>query len=198
MALGASRGWKKQRSVISGSKYWHSAESRLSVALERSQAFIAVASGESPVDPFPSGQRTAVPEGFGEFGRGAVLSCWVDDPGPVINQVFRRMEIPIELPTERICIGLFQVDEDNAPGEEQLYTANIQLQFSGTSQARAFMILFSIARGFITHDTAGDYYALMAAILFSNPPVQDGTNLTITTNALNSGEIALLFNIFSL
>jgi hypothetical protein len=34
-------------------------------------------------------------------------------------------------------------------------------------------------------------------VLFANSPVQDGTELTLHSGTMNSDEIALLFNIFS-
>ena len=36
----------------------------------------------------------------------------------------------------------------------------------------------------------------LAALLFANPPVQDGRNLNLRTAVMGAEEIALLFNLF--
>ncbi|MCL2043370.1 MAG: hypothetical protein FWG89_04440 [Treponema sp.] len=203
MALGSNRNFKKQRSPQSGSVYWYSAMSMLSIALNSREIFAITSIGESPVDPFPGNQRTEMPEGLPEFRRGAVLSCWLVDPGNFLNQKLREMAIPIQIPAEQIYISLFSMNEPPASGSEQQYTIHIKIQVAGATQARSLSALFNIGRGFIPQGSGSvtespDAASILAAMLFSNPPEQDGRNLIIKTNAYSGSELALLFNLFSL
>jgi len=198
MALGASRGWKKQRSPIAGDDYWYSAQGGLSIALTPGRAFAAAPAENTtgtpsytPIDPFSAAPGTAIPDGFNEFRTGAVLACWIDDPGPSINQKFLEMGIPIELPAQQLFVSLFSVDE-------QQYEARLKIQVAGETQARALVTLFALARGFLAFSTVPDSSASLGSILFANPPVQDGDALIITTAPLSASEISLLFAMFSL
>ena len=107
------------------------------------------------------------------------------------------MGIPIELPAEQIFISLFPETEGHGAGEEQHYAGNIRIQVPSAIQARALITIFTLARGFISFDDSGGI-GMLAAILFSNPPVQDEGNLNIKTPALSVGDISLLFDLFSL
>ena len=190
--MGPSRRWRRQRSEQTKSRYWHSARSMLSVVLGSRQAFVSAGWDAQAVDPFLTGEGTPIPQGFGEFQRGAIVSCWLDNPGPVINEKLREF-FPIEIPAEKIYISLVPADDS-----ENSYTAHLRIQVSNAVQARGLAALFSIARGFISAQTELNGFGMLLSLLFSNPPVQDGSNLIITTNPLNRDEIALLFNAFSL
>ncbi|MDR0457263.1 MAG: hypothetical protein LBH20_11350 [Treponema sp.] len=200
MALGASKGWKKMRSAVSGAEYWHSEQQRLSIALNAAQAFVLAVSGNSredaaeiSTDPFSAAPGVTAPEGFGAFSRDAVLSCWFDNPGPLINQKLQAMGVPFEFPAERFFISLFPVDE------EQRYEAHLRIQVSSETQARGLASVFAIARNFLSLQANSDNgAAALASILFANPPVLDGKNLNINTTALDGRELALLFKLFSL
>jgi len=206
MALGASKGWKKQRSSITGTPYWYAEKGGISVAVNPRQANAAVAQGNTPADPF-SDQTTPVPEGFGEFRRGAAISCWINTPSSFINQKLREMGIPLELPAEQLFISLFPAPQQPDRKSEQRYEARLRILVSSAAQARAITSLFTIARGFFplqefsVQDTSRDNspgrrFAIIAAFFLANPPVQDGKSLTITTNTLSAREVALLFNMF--
>ena len=197
MALKIKREWKKSRSPASGANFWYSAGRRLSLALNAGRAFVSAASEDTPIDPFTAAPGTEVPEGFGNFRKGAILSFWLEDPGPMINKKLDEMGLPLQLPADQMFVSLFPLMPPDASGG-QFYQANIKIRFSSENQARSLVFLFAIAQNFIPSGPALDGSGALAAILFSNPPVQDGRDLIIQTNTLSGREIALLFNIFSL
>ena len=208
MAFGTNRDWKKRRSA-GGLPYWHSARDRLSVALNAKQAFVSAAVDDAPLEPFSAPPGIEAPEGFGEFRRGAIISCWLENPGSAMNRAFAAMEIPLQLPAERIFVSVFQTagqaDSGGGAGEaaERRYEALLRIQLPGASQARGMVTLFTLARAFLPGFTPAEGAlseggpAALAAFLFANPPVQDGKNLTIKTAVLSERDIALLFNLFS-
>ena len=193
MALNSSKEWKKRRSAVSGSDYWHSPQYGLSITLTGGAALVATAAGnEEPPDPFFPAPGTALPEGFIDFHNGSILSCWLNDPGPVINQKIREMGIPLEIPAQQFFFSLF-------PANDQQYTVDLQIQIASENQARALTIMFTLARNFIPPQTdTSSPTALLQSILFANPPVLDGSNLKITSSPLNVSEITLLLKMFSL
>jgi hypothetical protein len=202
MAFSFSSNWKKQCSAINGEAYWHSAQDRLSVALGPQEALVSIATGPSPVDPFSvSGidvpVKTQIPEGFGAFSRGAALACWINSPASLLNQKLSEMDIPLELPAEKLFLSLFPADEGRAGGERH-YTAVIRIEVPSETQARALATILTIGRGFFSPGAGSGGAFGLADLLFSNAPVQDGNSLVITTDALSAGEISLLFDIFSL
>ncbi|GHV95178.1 hypothetical protein AGMMS50293_14980 [Spirochaetia bacterium] len=196
MAFGMSRGWKKQRSV-SGAPYWYSAGSGLSVFLKAKQAFAAASVNATPGDPFTASPGTELPEGLDEFRRGALIACWLEKPGPMINRIFERMQIPLQLPAERIFISLFPV-----PEQERQYQALIRIRTPSATQARALVTLIAMARAFGAVPTAAsgepDAQTVLMAVLFANAPAQDGPNLNIKSAVLSEKEIALLFSLFQI
>ena len=189
MAFGSNENWEKYRSGQSRTAYWHSARDRLSVAIDSGQAFVAAATGESPVDPIPVVTEVKIPDGFGEFSEGAVLSCWLEKPDVIVNKKLSEMGLPIELPAEQIFFCLLP------DAEGHYYTANIMIQVPSPTQARALTVIFTLARGFLQEANSGGA-ALLASVLFSNPPVLDGRTLYIKTDALGPQEISLLFGLF--
>jgi len=184
MALGSSKEWKKRRSQVAGADYWYSSLYGYTVAVTGGVALVATAdkNGYEPPDPFSAAPGTALPEGFATFREGSVLSCWLNNPGAAINQKLGEMGIPLEIPAEQIFVSLI-------PADEQRYIAHLQIQVGGASQARGLTMVFSFARNFIPPPLS---------MLFANPPVQDGSNLNITTAPLSVPEIALLLKLFSL
>ena len=186
MALGSSKEWKKRRSPVSGGDYWYSTQSGYAVAITAGVALAATAAkgGDEAPDPFSAAPGTALPEGFAAFREGSVLSCWLDNPGPTISQKLGEMGLPLEIPAQQIFVSLI-------PAEEQSYAAHLQIQLANASQARALTMMLALARNFIPSQTG-------LGILFANPPVQDGSNLNITTAPLSAREIALLLKSFSL
>ena len=197
MAFGTNKGWKKQRSAQTGTAFWYSAKDGLSAAIEPGQAFAAAAWSDLPADPFSAPPGTVIPEGFGEFITGAALAFWIENPAAVLNKKISEMGIPIELPVEQFFVGLHSEPESPQTGGEQEFTASIRLQFPGESQAKGLLSILGFARGFFSDDAAsgGD---MLTALLFSNPPLQDGRNLDFKTHTLSAREISLLFRLFLL
>jgi len=195
MALNSSKEWKKHRSTVSGANYWHSAQDGISIAISASVALIASASAlpTASIDPFFVAPGTALPEGFAAFREGSILACWLNNPGPAINQKISEMGIPeLSIPAEQIFISL-------SPEEGQRYVARLQIQIASETQARALAMAFVIARNFIPQQADKDNpMSLLASVLFANPPIQDGKNFNITSAPLTAQEIALLLKLFSL
>jgi len=189
MALGSSKEWKKRRSPVSNADYWYSLQSGYAVAITGGTALAATAAkkGDEPPDPYSAAPGTALPEGFAAFHKGSILSCWLTNPGPAINQKLRELKLPLEIPAEQILMTLFPADEQTA--DEPRYTARLQIQVPSASHAAGLTMVFTFARNFIPPPLS---------VLFVNPPVQDGKNLNITTAPLTAREIALLLKLFSL
>jgi hypothetical protein len=203
MAFGMSRNWKKHRSAAA-LPYWYSAKERLSVALNAKQAFVSSSINDAPLEPFSPSPGVETPEGFAEFRRRAIISCWLERPAAMLRAAFEKMQIPLQLPAERIFVSLFPAAERLAadgktPGETESpqYEALIRIQLASATQAKALVTLLTLAGGFVsakTQETDGP--ASVAALLFANPPVQKGQSLDIRTAALTRGDIALLFSLF--
>ncbi|MDR2257732.1 MAG: hypothetical protein LBE14_01135 [Treponema sp.] len=190
MALSAGKGWKKSRSK-NGGAYYHSAGEGLSVALTASRAFVSGAGPGNHTDPFAEAPGTEIPEDFAEFRRGAALALWADEPGPPANRFFETLGIPLQLPAEQVFVSLFPY-QGEGEGDAQ-YEALIRIQTPAASQARSLFTLINMARVYApAMEEAG---AALAALLFANPPVQDGRNLSLRTGVMSAGEIALLFEL---
>jgi hypothetical protein len=208
MALGAHKDWKKQRSAVTGYEYWHSENDQLSVALTSNQVFISAVRAKEPSDPFPAGPGTVIPEGFNEFRRGAVFSCWLENPSSLIGQRLAEMGITLEIPAEQVFFGIFPLSgrTDSAAGLQ--YESVLKIKLPSETQAAAIATVLSFTRGLFSlranppHAEQGEgisgIFTLLTSLLFANSPEQDGRTLTIKTNALDSENISLLFKSFSL
>jgi hypothetical protein len=199
MALSLSREWKKQRSP-GGAVYWFFPGNRISLALNTKQAYVSSSLSENPCDPFTvSGPE--LPPDFNEFRRGALLSCWLEKPGNTLNRLLEAMELPLQIPAERVYVSLFPFAEKETPekpaGGSHRYEALLRIETAGASQARALVTLISMAKIFASNAADDGGPAVLAAVLFANPPVQDGSRLNIKTAPLSEKEIALLFSLFS-
>jgi hypothetical protein len=207
IAFGTNKDWKKQQSASLKMAYWHSDKAQMSVAVNPSRAYVLAAMTKDPHDPVPSSEGIKVPDGFGEFARGAVFSCWLSEPRSIFNQKLREMGIPLEIPAEQFFVSMF-------PADGQKYEANILIIVPSAGQARAVANVISFARAFMPsaqlddsgsaingsaiNDGAQNSAAALASILFANPVVQEGSSLLLKTPPLGVNEIALLFSMFSL
>ena len=215
MAFGTNKAWKKQKSASLNIVYWHSDKAQMSVAVGSSQAFVLVAMTKIPHDPIPSPEGIKIPDGFGEFARDAVFSCWIPNPAPSLNQKLKGMGLPLEIPAEQLFISLFPPDGQasaSQPSSSALYEAHIKIKLPGETQARAIIALLSLARTFMpppkmpppaepsdSQDIVAQKSAtMMVYVLFANPIVQEGDSLIIKTPPLNVRDISLLFSMFSL
>jgi hypothetical protein len=223
IAFGTNKDWTKQRSASLNTIYWHSEKAQMSVAVSPSQAFVLVAMTKIPHDPIPSPEGIKIPDGFGEFAKDSVFSCWLPDPGPSLNRKLKEMSLPLEIPAERLFIRLFPAD-DKAPASQPssvsqpssapqpLYEAHIKITLPGEPQARTVVTLLSLARTFMpppilpppakpsdSQDVlAQKSAAMMVNILFANPIVQEGASLILQSPPLSVRDISLLFSVFSL
>jgi len=197
-ALGANKNWEKFPSET-GVEYWYSSESNLSIAMTKKKIALLATYRNVPDasnDPLSDAEGITIPEGFSAFRQGSIISCWLEKPGSVINQRLGSMGIPIEIPAEQFFIRIVPAPEPENYRGKPRYEAIVRIQVPSAVQARALTTIFTYVRGtFSANGNSGSAGAL-AAILFANPPVQDGKYLTITTSALNTGEIALLFAMF--
>jgi len=205
IAFGTNKDWKKQQSASLKLAYWHSDKAQMSVAVSPSQAYVLAAMTKDPYDPAPSSGGIKIPDGFGEFARGAVLSCWLSEPRSVFNQKLREMGIPLEIPAEQFFVSLFPADGQASASQpvsasQPRYEAYIKIMVPGAAQARAVANVISFARAFLppaqSDDSGGA--AALASILFANPVVQEENSLLLKTPPLGVNEIALLFSMFSL
>jgi hypothetical protein len=177
LVFGARRQWKKQRSQ--GHSYWHSAISRLSVALNSRQVF-AADSPAGPVNPVTVTGGVRIPEGFYEFSRGYPLSCWLENPGPVISQLLNDAGIPLRFPVQQLFCNLYPVYGNQ-------YEASLRLQFQNAVQARGMAAILTLAGGLSNEDAS-----IIALLFLANPPVVNGSNLDIKTAPLSGNDIARL------
>jgi hypothetical protein len=208
MALGANKDWKKQRSGATGSEYWHSETDQLSVAMAANQVFVSAARSKEPSDPFPAGPEIALPEGFNEFRRGAIFSCWLEEPGTLINQRLAEMGITLEIPAEQVFFSIFPVSGQTGSAAERQYESVLKIQFSSESQAAAIATIITFTRGLFSlranppttdqGEGISGFFTTLTSLLFANPAVQEGKSLIIKTNAIESDNVALLFKSFSL
>jgi hypothetical protein len=195
LALGLNKDWKKYRTATRA-EYWHSSNMKLSIAFNSGQAFMLSTVDDSATEPFNT-QSTEVPDGFVEFIRGSVISGWYERPGEAVSRQLRESGIAMEIPADRLLIGLFQAE---GPPGESLYEAHLRIQTPSSIQARMIVSFLTIARNALSPNTSsGDNNsAALLDVLFANPPVVNGSNIDIKTGALNGSVIALLFDLFSL
>ena len=207
-AFSFDKNWKRQRAV-QGYAYWYSSANRLSVALNARQIFAASwLKDQDNYNPMAASPGIEYPEGFAEFrknaqARTAPLSCWFNDPEPLINQVLENINIPIMIPAKKLFINLFPASNQHRENSavQDMYDAEIKLQFDSVSQARGISTALGFASMFMpalqSGNNSGDNsFLLLASILFANPPVQDDSSINIKTASLSEKEIAQLFSIF--
>jgi hypothetical protein len=189
LSMAFSSLWKKRRSARGGS-YWYSAAYNLAVSLSAGRAFL------SDQDPLGVSPETQCPGGFEALSRGAVLAGWLSGGAAPVNSFLAVREIPLQIPAEQVLFGIHPLPpEDGAGGT---YEVTLRLETPSVSQAQGLMTIISMMRLFMTGAfEPGDPFKIMAD-LFSGQPVREGSNLILRSGPLDAGEIALLFQIFSL
>ena len=186
LALGANKDWQKKRSAAGGN-YWHSQGNRLSLAMSSRQVRAVVSADSEPADPVTSSPGMEIPEGFNEFRRNSIFSCWLESPHLVINRIMSDIGLPFNSPVKKLFISL-------APIQEEKYEASIRLQFDNTSFARAMTVLLNGAYIFLHGNTD----SIITSIFFANPPAQNGSNVDIKTAVLDEERIVQLLGLFAL
>jgi len=178
--LSLSKGWQTQRSKT-GDSYWYSAANRLSMVINHRQAFIAASLRNEPNDPLTLPPGVEIPEGFKDFSGNSPLSCWLENPGPVVTGILNNAGVPLRTPVQGLFINLFPVGQAS-------YQAVIRLKFENPSHARGMASILNLA--------SGRAPANLTAFFFANPPAQNGNNVDIKTALLGEKEIAMLFTLF--
>ncbi|MDR2630560.1 MAG: hypothetical protein LBC60_06535 [Spirochaetaceae bacterium] len=185
-----SSAWKKRPSPA-GNSYWRSDRNGLSVFLNSRRALV---SDGDPLVPPPGVEAPTVLE---TLRRNALLSGWTDDGGASINRFLALLEIPLQIPAERILFGVY-----DAPGGKsgQEYEAHLRIETPSVSQAKGLLAIFSLTRIFMAGLTPEDEEdpLLLASALFTHVPTQEDAALLIRTGSLKPQGIALLFNMLSL
>jgi hypothetical protein len=182
--------WKKHPSAA-GASYWRSDWYGISVFLNSRRALV------SDGDPLILPPGVEAPPAFTAFQRGAVLAGWTNEGGAPINQFLDLLEIPLQIPADRIFFSIYDTPEGEA-GKE--YEAVLRIETSSANQAKGLAAIFALTRIFMTGlPPANEEDPLvLAAALFANVPSQEDTALIIRTGSLNPRGIALLFNMLSL
>jgi len=191
-----SKDWETKLSAA-GMPYWYSEKSRLSVSLGAKDAYL------SDVDPFVPAPGAQVPEALPALQEGAVLSGWVNDPGPALKRIVSAFGVPIEIPANRIVFAVYSSEKEpaskkKADGSTE-YNAVLRFETSSSSQANALVGLFTMARigiAFADFSKNKDMEMLVKAF-FSQNPRADGNALILTTGAMSGTDLALLFNMMS-
>ena len=199
-----SSAWKKQKSRT-GNSYWYSKNDNIALALGSSLALV------SDMDPFEELPKGISPQGFTEFRQGLALAGWMSSPSGPINSFLNTLGIPLQIPAEELFFGAVRLPADNGQSPEKPWELVFRIRTPSATQARSLLSLFSIARFFLLSGAvqqgsvgeglfpSGSMSPLeAAALLFANPPEQDGDTLIIHTGSLDEKGIALLFNMFSI
>jgi len=183
VALFFNTTWKKQRSTTGA--YWYSALQKISVVINPKQVF-AIAWHDSHGNPVPASGGVKMPDGFARFMQGAALSCWMDSPGLLLNQILGKEGIPVNLPAEQLFLNLYPMDGNQ-------YEVLLRLRFENAVQARMIAGVLALAGAF-----SSERQSIMASIFFANPPVYNGLYVDIITAPLLEKEITLLLQMFLL
>ena len=181
VALFFNTSWKKQRSATG--TYWYSAFQKISVVINPKQVF-AIAWQESYDNPVPASPGIKMPEGFAGFMKGAPLSCWMESPSLLLNQILSNEGIPINLPAEQLFLNLY-------PRNGNQYEVLLRLKFENATQARTIAAVLALAS-----TLSANRQSVLASIFFANPPSLYGQNIELRTALLSEKEITLLLQMF--
>jgi hypothetical protein len=183
LALFFNSSWKRQRSTTGS--YWSSAVQKISVVINPKQV-VALAWHDTHGNPVPASGGVRMPDGFTQFMHGAVLSCWMESPGSMLDQILNNEGIPVKLPADQLFLNLY-------PKNGNQYEVLIRLRFENIAQARTIAAVLALANAF-----SQDQQSVMASIFFANPPVLYGRYIDIKTALLSEKEITLLLQMFLL
>ena len=188
-----SRDWRTQRSST-GSRYWHSRSSSLSLALARNMVLV------SDHDPFDVSLRNdSVPPGFLDFRRDKALAGWINDPLEFFDSLMDSMEIPIRIPAEELYFGLISLPNAHDDETEKLWEMTMHIRVGSDRDARTFQGLLNIAMLFFRPAPGMDMSTqLLLSLLMANPIQQNEEFLILRSPPMNVAALSLLFGIFSI
>jgi hypothetical protein len=194
--------WKQTPSP-GGGRYWRSGENRLSVALNSREALV------SDGDPFSAGEGPEVPAALEEMSPGAVLLGWIPHAGDYAARLLRGAfgpfsagaELPIQVPADRLIFGVY-TSAAPALGAEPFFDLVLRIETPSESHARGLFSLMGMIRLFAAGQDSGGPPAgpgsgFPAGPLLAAVPVRQGSALILRAGELRAGDIALLFNMFS-
>jgi len=184
IALFFNTTWNRQRSAAGS--YWNSDLLKLSIVINPKQVF-AIAWHNKHENPVPASDGVKMPEGFSRFMYGAALSCWMESPDILLNQILANEGIPLKLPAEQLFLSLY-------PRSGNQYEVLLRLKFENAVQTRAVAAILSLANSTFS----ADQQSLLASIFFANPPLYYGQFIDIKTALLSEKEITLLMQMFLL
>ena len=188
-----SSAWKKVKS-LTGNRYWFSGDYGISVALGSELALV------SDGDPFISSPAVRPPEEFRGFQEGKSLAGWLSDAQNSVNRFLETLQVPIRVPAEEFYFSL-----QNAPetSEAETWEMGFRIGTPSEQHARGLATLISMARIFSAPggEAAAPEGTLdprrLMELLFYRLPEQEGKWLNLRSGPMSAGEIALLFNTFS-
>jgi len=185
MILGTNKNWTKRQNENRAS-YWHSPADRISMAISARNLFVVSSLNDTPVNPIAAGGGSVeVPEGFADFYSGAVLSCWMDNPSSMLQQIMDKAGVPLRIPVNQLFFNLFSGNQ-----AQKQYEAVIRLEFESASQARGMAAILNLAGAFSSNDPA----LQIAKLILSNRPVQTERYLDIKVNFNGESEIVQVIN----
>jgi len=200
--FGFSKDWKKARNRPQQA-YWYSKTGNMSVAFEPGQVYASqsktVLPGNIPASPFAASGGTEFPGDFPDFARGAVLSCWIENPGMFISRFIGEMGIPLNFPAEDLFIGLFPAEDLNSgkTNPPQLFNASVLIKTSSVTQAKSLARIIAIVRAAKDNLSGDGAFPPILDFLLSADPVQDDRFVRITSGPVSPSGIALLINSIS-
>ena len=187
-----SRGWKKQKSKT-GNSYWFSPQNGIGLALGPALALV------SGGDPFvlipPAGMAIKSPDGFDDFREATVMAGWIPEPEEPVNKFLNSLAIPIQVPAEDFFFCIVPAGDDQ-------WELEFRIRTSSANQARALLTLFTLARMFIVNSPISgqseeNQIAQFLPVLFANLPRREEAVLSLRTPVLDTRELSLLFEAFS-
>jgi hypothetical protein len=182
--FGARGDWEKARSA-SGIPYWRSEKRELSVYLNSARVFV------SDGDPFVPPPGAESPRELVPLKEGAVLSGWMENPGPPLSRIAAALGVPVEIPAERLIFAVYPAD---GRGE---YRAVLRLETANPSRAGALARLFTFAKAALSESgpaVQSSGVQSLVRIFFTENPGLDGSAVVLKTGVLKSRDFALLFN----
>jgi len=182
-ALNSNKNWEKL-TASKGYTYWYARSNGVSLALNNKQAFVVSTLNNASAEPVAAQPGMEIPLGFNDFRKNAPLSCWVNNPAPMLVRILSEAGVPVRFPVQKLFFNLYPAGDK--------FEALIRLQFENASQARGISAILSLAGGFVSSDPS----LIIAALLLANPPVQKEANIDIKTAALTKEELQVLLNYF--
>ncbi|MDR2784151.1 MAG: hypothetical protein LBB48_10010 [Treponema sp.] len=199
LSLGLAKDWKKTKSLVAPVSYWYSKTNKAALVFNKAYALVSNADPFAPTNALAEPGAIA-PDGFAVFKQDAVIAGWLNDADSVLNAFLETYGFPFEL---EIAGLFFKVSRRTGTPADSvpLYEIEVSIEAVSEDEALGLAGLFTLARMFTAKpdeaiDPQNGRLFLMQR-LFSNTPERNGVFLTVNLGQFNAGQIALLFNLFS-